>query len=312
MSKRTAGIILATGYGSTGNIIDPMTRLGSTSIVRRQVFSMQLAHISPIIVISGWDALRVEHHLDDCGIIFFQMEDFTKGNLYVDVLPAINYLMDKCDQFVYSTVEYPLLYTENLKKLMDEEGAVRYPVYKDMRGWPLIIDMEVMRNAPIEKLTQFRILQDFLETLEVDIKYIKIDSESILCSINDQHKCNAMLNYYNSQMLRPTVHIDINYDAKVFDLRLKMLLLMIDETKSVKNACARISMSIGKAWDYINHLEHALGYPVVTRKQGGRSGGKTELTLEGTMYLQKYMELEQKVNEYTNVEFARIFGGIIQ
>ena len=82
---------------------------------------------------------------------------------------------------------------------------------------------------------------------------------------------------------------------------------MIHETKSVKRACMRVSMSVGKAWSYINLLEEKLQYPVVDRRQGGKRGGGTDLTKEGLEYLEKYLELEQNVQKYAQKEYERIF-----
>ena len=69
----------------------------------------------------------------------------------------------------------------------------------------------------------------------------------------------------------------------------------------------RVAISVGKAWEYINLLEEKLQYPVVERRRGGRKGGRTDLTAEGKIYLEKYLQLERNVQEYAKSEFRRIF-----
>lgn len=307
MCKRTAGIILATGYDSNTKSVDPMLRLGDTTILRRQVVTMQLAGIYPIIVLSGWDSLRVEHHLDYYGVMFFQMEDFTQIQLGKDVLPVLEYLQNKCEQVIYSPIEYPLICTNTLKKLTQAEGNMRYPVYQGKRGFPTVMDIEAVMKTDMEKLAQYHILEEFLNTQKLTVTEVPVDDEGVLCNVHNREACNRILENHTRQMEHPYVKIDIDFDTKVFDVRLSLLLAMIRETHSVKKACMRVSMSVGKAWEYINLLEEKLQYPVVDRKQGGRKGGGTRLTPAGEAYLEKYTELEMRVRNYANEEFRRLF-----
>lgn len=312
MEKRTAGIILATGYGSDGSAVDPMQELGSTSILRRHVLTMQLAGISPIVVLSGWNSLSTEHHLDNYGVVFFQMHDFMEKDLHANVLPMLEYLWGKCDQFVFSPVEFPLLRTNTLKKLMEADADVRYPIYGKTKGFPAVISMSALQNLDWDEANQYEIFEDFLAGSGIEEKLIPVDDEGVICNIRDYEKCEGILFEYNKQMQHPFVKLDLDFDSKVFDIRLKMLLMMIKETHSVKKACSRISMSVGKAWEYIDKLENALDYPVVERRQGGKRGGGTTLTPEGEEYLEKYCELERRLKEFVSSEFARIFETDIQ
>lgn len=308
MCKGTAGFIIATGYDSELKSVNPISALGDSSILRRQVVNMQLAGISPIVVLSGWDGLRVEHHLDYYGVVFFQMKDFQHIQLEEDVLPVLMYLQGKCEKIVYAPVEYPLLQTNTLKRLIEAEGDVCYPVYKGKRGVPTIIRESVVEKISASKLEKHGILEKCLSELALSETPVEVKDEGVICNIADEDVCERILEMHNKQMQHPYVHVDIDFDTKVFDDRLSLLLSMIHETKSVKQACMRVSISVGKAWAYINLLEEKLQYPVVERRQGGKKGGGTDLTMEGKEYLAKYQELERNVQEYAKLEFQRIFG----
>ena len=89
--------------------------------------------------------------------------------------------------------------------------------------------------------------------------------------------------------------------------RIKLLLMLIDETQSVSEACSHIPVSYSKAWSMLNHLEKELGYEVVFRRQGGKNGGKTGLTPAGKKFLQDYSTFENRVRRFAMEEFEHIF-----
>ena len=307
MGKGTAGFIIATGYDSEGQSVNPISWLGDSSIIRRQVVNMQLAGVSPIVVLSGCDNLRVEHHLDCYGVVFFQMQDFQHIQLKQDVLPVLSYLQDKCERIIYAPVEYPLLKTETIRRLTETKGDICYPEYQGQRGYPTILDKSIITKIHVEDLEKYEILEDYLDDQPLMSVAIPVDDEGVICNIADTSICERLIKKHNYQMQHPYIHLDIDYDTKIFDERLGLLLSMIHETKSVKRACMRVSMSVGKAWSYSNLLEEKLQYPVVDRRQGGKRGGGTDLTKEGLEYLEKYLELEQNVQKYAQKEYERIF-----
>jgi molybdate transport system regulatory protein len=49
---------------------------------------------------------------------------------------------------------------------------------------------------------------------------------------------------------------------------------------SVKDACEAMGLSYTKGRRILRHAEAVLGYSLVTRKQGGRTGGSSTLTPE--------------------------------
>ena len=58
----------------------------------------------------------------------------------------------------------------------------------------------------------------------------------------------------------------------------------------------------------INYMEKQLGYEVVERKHGGKNGGKTYLTKEGTEFLEKYEVFEENIRQFAKNEFDRLFN----
>lgn len=306
--KRTAGIIVATGYDTLGRMVSPLAPLGTSTFVKRLLVSLQLADVSPSIVITGFNGLSVERHLANYGAVFFRMQDFTSINLKTDVFPAMEYAADKCDQILFAPVEYALVETETMRKLMNAGGAVRIPRYKGRLGRPIVMDSDVLSKCDGKKAEDARILEDYLKANHLPFTEVDVEDEGVIYRCSEEENSGPILERHDGQMLHPYVRLDIDYASKVFDPRMKVLLQQIQDTGSVKKACQRIAISIGKAWEQINTLEEALGYQVVERRQGGNHGGSTELTEKGKEYLSRYEKLEADVRKYTNERFEKIFG----
>lgn len=96
-------------------------------------------------------------------------------------------------------------------------------------------------------------------------------------------------------------------DYNFFGPGVRDLLLDIESEGSVKAACEKMGLSYSKAWKMIRTVEKALQTEVVTRVQGGKSGGSAKLTEEGRQLLERYIRFEnrckQAIAEIYNQEF---------
>ena len=72
------------------------------------------------------------------------------------------------------------------------------------------------------------------------------------------------------------------------------LLSLIDETGSVRHASEEMGLSYSKAWKMIRGTEKATGKEAVKRQQGGKGGGKAELTESGKKLLESFNAIEKE------------------
>ena len=83
------------------------------------------------------------------------------------------------------------------------------------------------------------------------------------------------------------VFLDDNGD-KFFGEGPARLLRGIEEKGSLRAAALSMEMAYTKALTIIKRAEAALGFPLVIRTTGGRSGGGSRLTEEGKEWLERY------------------------
>ncbi len=88
------------------------------------------------------------------------------------------------------------------------------------------------------------------------------------------------------------------------------LLKEIEKTGSLKAAADNLNISYRKAWGNIKHAEEMLGFVLVEKQRGGKSGGKSQLTDEGKNLLSAYDELkddfELAIKDITRKFFKKI------
>ena len=74
--KKTGCIIVAAGETGENGSVSPLMQIGSITIIKRIVLTFQQAQVSPIVMVTGYQALEIEQHLADYGVIFIKNEAY--------------------------------------------------------------------------------------------------------------------------------------------------------------------------------------------------------------------------------------------
>jgi len=75
------------------------------------------------------------------------------------------------------------------------------------------------------------------------------------------------------------------------------LLQIIKEKGSLKAAADDMKISYRKAWGDLKKAEELLGYELIARQRGGKSGGQSQLTAKAIKLLEAYDVLHTKMDD---------------
>jgi len=283
----------------------PMLQLGSIPIVKRVVLAFQQAGIFPIVIITGTQEDEVRHELSEYGVIFLKNENCQEATMFDSLKIGLSYFQDKCSHIVITPVNSPMFSPETLKKLLDTKGEVTYPIYKEEEGYPVLISSSV-----IPDILHYQGEEEFegaIRSLKECHVRVEVEDEGVVQDVHSYEQLQKLLEQHNRALMQAAVGLSIEKESVFFNNRTKLLLYLISETKSVNKACEMMSMSYTKAWKVLNKLEFELGYTIVQRRQGGSRFGRTLLTEKGVEFLLAYFEYEDKVIQFAQSEFVRIF-----
>jgi molybdate transport repressor ModE-like protein len=196
--------------------------------------------------------------------------------------------------------------------LLRSQADIVSPSYKGRGGHPI-----VLANRIIPDILSFRGgegLRGALSKMEHLRQRIEVPDEGVLLSVHQPESLKVHLETHHADFLHPYLRLGVEDEDELFDSRAKLLLFLIGKTHSVRTAGDMMAMSVSKAWNTLNKLEAALDYPVIIRRQGGRSGSGSELTAEGLEFLRIFQRYEEEVQAFSGELFERRFrlGGILE
>jgi molybdate transport system regulatory protein len=86
------------------------------------------------------------------------------------------------------------------------------------------------------------------------------------------------------------------------------LLKRVEQTQSLHQAANQMGMAYSKAWTILRTMEQRLGFPLLDRKVGGRSGGGSQITTRAKNLMKHYEGFRKDVEKAMRKSYRRHFG----
>ena len=303
-------LIVAAGMSSRMGEFKPMLNIGSISVAQRIVATLTQSGVSKIVMVTGYNATMLERHLSGNGIIFLRNEDYETTQMFDSVKIGLDYLQDKCDKVLFTPVDVPLFTSRTVKTILDSGAPLVCPMCEGRQGHPILID-----NALIPEILNDcgeMGLKGAMDRCSVPLRRIDVDDPGTIHDADTPEDFSQLVDYHNSQLVRPVVSVSLNKEKPFFDSKIAMLLMLVDETKSVRAASQRMQLSYSSCWNIIRTLESQLNYTLIERSQGGAGGSQSRLTDRGRELLERYDAYQKILKEQANDLYDQYFGGMFE
>lgn len=307
---QTAALIVAAGMSSRMGDFKPMLSIGSITIAQRVIANFHQAGIGKIVMVTGYQAVTLERHLSGSGVIFLRNDHYETTQMFDSVKIGLEYLMDKCDRVLFTPVDVPLFTAETVRRLLASEAALACPVCDDQQGHPLLISAALLPKILSDCGEQG--LKGAVSRCGAALTAVAVDDPGTLRDADTPEDYSALVEYHNSQLIRPVVSVSLNREMPFFDRKTAMLLMLIDETSSVRAAGQRMQLSYSSCWNLIHTLESQLNFPLIERTQGGAGGSQSRLTQRGRLLLERFNAYEQKLRDTASELYESYFGGLLE
>ena len=303
-------VIVAAGMSTRMGEFKPMLNIGSISVAQRILANFHQAGIKKIVMVTGYNATALERHLAGNGVLFLRNEDYETTQMFDSAKIGLNYLKNKCDKVLFTPVDVPLFTASTIQTLIDSNAELACPVCEEKIGHPILISTSLIDH--ILNDNGERGLKGALDRCPVEMTMIHVDDLGTIKDADTPEEYSALLEYHNSQLIRPKVQAELVKEKTFFDDKIAMLLTLIEETASVKCACQRMQISYSTGWNIIRNLEAQLCYPLVIRNQGGAGGSTSSLTEEGKQLLDCFNNFQSDLREQANLLYKKHFTGVFK
>jgi len=301
-------LIVAAGMSSRMGDFKPMLSIGSISIAQRIVATLRQAGADRIVMVTGYNATVLERHLSGNGLIFLRNEDYATTQMFDSVKIGLRYLQDKCDKVLFTPVDVPLFTARTVRQLVETDAELACPMCEGRQGHPILICTRLVGETLIDSGEQG--LKGAMDRCSVPLLRLEVDDPGTVHDADTPEEYTALVDYHNSQLVRPEISVALIREKPFFDSKIAMLLMLVDETHSVRSAGQRMQLSYSSCWNIIRTLESQLNYTLIERTQGGSGGSMSTLTPHGKLLLERYNAYEQQLREQANRLYETYFGEI--
>ena len=283
---KAGALIVAAGMSSRMGEFKPMLNIGSISIAHRVVVTFQQAGVDRIVMVTGFNASVLEHHLSGNGVVFLRNEAYETTHMFDSACIGLRYLKDKCDRILFTPVDIPLFTAATVQALLESNALLASPSFEGKNGHPTMIASCLVDAILADSGKEG--LRGALERCGEPMVSVPVPDGGVLHDADTPEDYRSLLSYHNKQLVRPVIQVSLAREKPFFDSRTAMLLGLVEETHSVRTACQRMQMSYSSGWNVIRTLESQLKRTLISRSQGGAGGGSSSLTDDGRQFLQQY------------------------
>jgi len=281
-------VIIAAGYGSA-----PMLPAGGISVAQRMVASFQKAGVDLIALVTGPEDKKLEKQLAQPGLVFLHNE--TPENRVLSRKMGLEYLRGKCHRIFLICADRPLIAPEAVSEMLEVAGDVVIPTCEGASGQPVLLSGSGIDW--FETQSEDRLSVPVLHRNGLQVSYVSVEDPGILLSAVEACSNAEILSAHDRKLTRPVLEFAVTRGRHLLDRKLMVLLYLIRDTQSVRDACSRMQISYSTAWNMLNTAENELGYPLLLRNKGGPSGTGSLLTGKGQALLTAYERFESAAKE---------------
>ena len=301
---RIGALIVTTGLPQSSGVTALLPEVGSISAGQRMISAFQSAEVTMICLLVGPENKKAERPFAQNGVIFLRREQ-DDTDFYDSVQYGLKYLRAYFDRIFVIPGDTCLFLPGTLEKLVASKADVAVPMHRHLSGFPVLlsqtaIDVILNHSNPDQ-------LRDSIADGGLTLDRVPVQDPGILIRSTDTTHREALIHQQDSQLTRPVAEVTLCSGGPLFDPRLSMLLHLVEECRSVRDACSMMQISYSTAWNMLNRVEEELGFPLVTRIRGGTSGSGSVLTEKGKALLDAYDRFSEQISREAKTLYREIF-----
>lgn len=312
--KGTGAVILAAGKSEYMEELRPLMKVGRTTMIQREIDTLRQAGISPIVVVTGYQAEALEKHIAHRGAVFVRNKRYQTSQMFGSICQGLRYIQKKADRVLLFPSDIPLVSADTIFKMKEAKGSIAIPVYEGKRGHPVMLAQSVIPAILGYKGEMG--LRGAIEACGVPAELVRLCDRGVVMDTNTAGDYKEILKYEEDsrkkQELSCMISVRLKKETECFSQDTAGFLEAIRENGSMLGACQAKGISYSKGWKMVKQAEDELGIRFITRQAGGSRGGSSTLTEEGAGFLDRFCALEEQIARDAENAFSGLFSGAME
>ena len=301
---KTAALIVTTGLGRVSGVAALMPEVGAITAGQRMISAFQCAGVSLVGLVVGPEDKKAERQFVQNGVVFLRCKDGT--GFFQGMQEGLSFLRGKFDRIFVVPGDTPLSLPSTLKAMLNASASLVVPENKHVNGYPLLLNgqaVDFLLSQP-----DYAAAEAAVRKGGIPVESVIVEDSGILLRGSDMTHKKLLIQNHNSQLSRPVTEVTLCTGTPLYDPRLSMLLHLVEDTRSVRDACSLMQISYSAAWNMLNRGEDELGFPLVTRIRGGSTGSGSVLTEKGRALMRAYDQFSEHMNLAAKELYEQFFA----
>ena len=303
---KIGALIVTTGLLRISGVTALLPAVGAISAGQRMISSFQCVDVSMIGLVVGPEEKKSERQLAQNGVIYLRCPEGT--GFFRGLQEGVSFMRGKFDRIFVVPGDVPLFLPSTLQAMLQSHAPLVVPEHKLVNGYPLLLDgqaIDFLLSQP-----DFTGAEEAVRKGELPLASVRVEDSGILIRSGDMSLRKALIRKHNAQLSRPVTEVTLCNGRTLYDPRLSMLLHLVADTRSVRDACSLMQISYSAAWNMLNHVEDTLGFPLIERIRGGSTGSGSVLTEKGKALMDAYDQFSGELNKETKALYGKIFADL--
>ena len=301
---KIGALIVTTGLSGVSGVAALMPEVGSITAGQRMISAFQRAGVSLVGLVVGPEDKKAERQFSQNGVVFLRCEMQT--DYFQGICQGLSFMLEKFDRVLLVPGDTPLFLPKTAEALLGSTANIAVPESSYINGYPILLDKKGMEFILSQK--DFETAQRAVRESSLSVEAVRVNDSGIMLKCADMTHKKQLLQKHNTQLARPVAEVTLCTGSPLYDARFSMLLHLVDDTRSVRDACSLMQISYSAAWNLLNQVEDELGFPLVTRIRGGSTGSGSVLTEKGRALMDAYDRFSEQLNLVAKELYGKYFA----
>lgn len=193
-------MIVAAGMSTRMKDFKQLMKIGDLTMAERVVMNFKRAGVKEIVMVTGYQAKKLEKELHHLGITFLRNEDYETTQMFDSVKIGFTYLKGRCDSILFCPADVPSFSVATVNRLIRQEGELIIPVCKNETGHPIRIN-----HSLLDQILAYQGdygLRGALASLSVKPVNVYVEDEGAITDADTQQDYEYLVKIYNARLMQ--------------------------------------------------------------------------------------------------------------